>query len=608
MKKFWIIPILLSLITVSSVAQNIGDQPTAGFSNQRTYLNSDAGKLKPPFVKLDPIDFSPAVTEGAESLAVFENLVLIGEGGDPTSYSLIGDGILWTATVSGIDAPLDYVPAFSNDIVLLGGPATSTVKAVRVSTGLTAWEDTSVGSTTGRYPILTDNMAIYHGENAVVAANATTSQVFWRHDTTTAEAPLALHGRNVYLLQQGGILQALDVRSVGSASVLWVTGLPVGSDGSSILATEKYVFVSDPVAGTVTAISSADGTVIWTRNFSTFGKPSIALAYDQLFVFYGDEDEVRVGAYNPDTAGLIWEIVDSAGEAGTAEYGFVANNVVYFYNTVTNRVRALDAFSGTLLWSIHEEGVRGVSVASNFLLVLTATKLDIYDFANTVYLAQIADGQGAATLITVNNLSATATDVTVSFFGEDGEPVELEVLGENGAQANVQRTIPGNGSVGIQTIGASETVVAGWATASADQPISGAAVFQYGVEGDILFEAGVLDSPLTGRANVLVSRFETAAMHEFSTGIAIANPLEETANLTITFQRISPSTLVVEEDIELQSLHHVDLFVQELFPDEAIVGSEGTLIITSDIPVAVTALRTQGGLQMSSYPVGQPVR
>jgi len=608
MKKFWIILFLLSMTTVVSLAQNVGDQATAGFTNQRTYLNSDAGNLKPPLTRLPPIDLTSVVTDGAESLAVFENLVLVGEGGEPTSYSLIGEGVLWTATVSGIDAPLDYVPAFSNDIVLLGGPATTTVKAVRVSSGLTVWEDTSVGSTTGRYPIVTDNMAIYHGESAMVAANATTSQVFWRHDTTTAEAPLAMFGRQVYLLQKAGTLQAIDIRSSGTASILWVSAAPVGSDGSSIIATEKYVFISDPATGTVTALSSSDGSLVWTRVFSTLGKPTMALAYDLLFVFYGDGEEVRVGAYNPDTAGLIWDVADSEGQEGTAEYGLVANNVVYFYNTATNRVRALDAFSGTSIWSIHQEDVRGLSVASNFLLVLTATMLDIYDTSHTIYLAQIADGQGAATLITVNNLSSTAADVTVSFFDEQGAPLSIEVLGEASAKATVTRTIPGDAAVAIQTIGTSLPLVTGWAKAVATEPISGAAVFQYGIEGEVLFEAGVLDSPPTGKGNLLASRFETLAGKEFSTGLALANPLDETAHVTITFQRIAPTTLLVEEEMELESMHHEDLFIQEIFPDEAVVGSEGTIIITSDIPIVITALRTQGGFQMSSYPVGQPVR
>jgi hypothetical protein len=451
-------------------------------------------------------------------------------------------------------------------------------------------------------------MAIYHGESAMVAVNATTSQVFWRHDTTTAEAPLAMFGRQVYLLQKAGTLQAIDIRSTGTASVLWVSDASVGSDGSSIIATEKYVFISDPVTGTVTALSSADGSLVWTRTFSTFGKPTIALAYDLLFVLYGDGEEVRVGAYNPDSAGLVWDVADSTGQEGTAEYGLVANNVIYFYNTATNRIRALDVFSGTLIWSIHQEDVRGLSVSSNLLLVLTATQLDIYDTSNTIYLAQIADGQGAATLIAVNNLTSTATDVTVSFFDEEGNPLSLEVLGEASASATVSRTIPADGSVAIQTLGTSFPLATGWAKAVATEPISGAVVFQYGIEGDVLFEAGVLDSPPTGWGNVLASRFETAAEREFSTGIAIANPLDETANVTITFQRIAPTTLVVNEEIELESMHHEDLFIQELFPDEAVVGSEGTLIITSDIPIVITALRTQDGFQMSSYPVGQPVR
>lgn len=42
--------------------------------------------------------------------------------------------------------------------------------------------------------------------------------------------------------------------------------------------------------------------------------------------------------------------------------------------------------------------------------------------------------------------------------------------------------------------------------------------------------------------------------------------------------------------------------------ENAPLGSEGTLIVESAIPVVVTALRTQNGYPMSSYPVGIPGR
>jgi hypothetical protein len=205
-------------------------------------------------------------------------------------------------------------------------------------------------------------------------------------------------------------------------------------------------------------------------------------------------------------------------------------------------------------------------------------------------------------------LSASATDVTVSFFDEEGEELELEVLGESGASSTVMRTIPGEGSVMIQTLGTSAPLAVGWATAVAAKPISGTTTFQYGAAGDLLFEAGVADSKTTGWANIPAARFMTFAEREISTGFALANPLDETANVTVTFQRVTPTTVVVSKNLTLESMHHRDEFIQALFPDEAVLGSEGTLIITSDIPIVITALRTQGGFQMSSYPVGQPVR
>ena len=41
---------------------------------------------------------------------------------------------------------------------------------------------------------------------------------------------------------------------------------------------------------------------------------------------------------------------------------------------------------------------------------------------------------------------------------------------------------------------------------------------------------------------------------------------------------------------------------EELFPDDVGQQFEGTLTIESVVPVVVTALRTQNGIQLSSYP------
>ena len=60
-----------------------------------------------------------------------------------------------------------------------------------------------------------------------------------------------------------------------------------------------------------------------------------------------------------------------------------------------------------------------------------------------------------------------------------------------------------------------------------------------------------------------------------------------------------------DKDIFLAAGAQIAQFLQELFPVEVGDDFQGTVVISSDIPVVVTALRTQSGLQMSSIPVGQ---
>ena len=74
------------------------------------------------------------------------------------------------------ESDLNYVPAYAHGVVVLGGPATTTVRAVYAGTGevlagtdRTLWEDRSVGAARGRYPVATAHVAYYAGEHAVVA-------------------------------------------------------------------------------------------------------------------------------------------------------------------------------------------------------------------------------------------------------------------------------------------------------------------------------------------------------------------------------------------------------------------------------------------------------
>ncbi|MFZ0428931.1 MAG: hypothetical protein WAO20_12510, partial [Acidobacteriota bacterium] len=171
---------------------------------------------------------------------------------------------------------------------------------------------------------------------------------------------------------------------------------------------------------------------------------------------------------------------------------------------------------------------------------------------------------------------------------------------------SIDFSLEANETTEIRTTGDSDPLVTGWARATATEPIRGTAVFQVRDQTDALFEAGVGDAPATGRAILFASRPSSIPSVAFSTGIALANPSESRAHIEITFQRRLPDPGVFTAIVNLEPGEHTARFLEELFEEEAPPGSEGTLIIESEIPVVVTALRTANGYPMSSYPVGIP--
>jgi outer membrane protein assembly factor BamB len=612
--------ICASLICVVAFAQNPGDQPTAGYTNSRSYLNSDAGNFKAPF----ELDHTLNLPEGtsAETLSVFEQYILVGQGGEPGSYLLLNRStgtLRWSNALVSSPSPLNYAPAFNNDIVLLGGSTTTSVAAVQASTGDTLWTADRVGASDGHFPILTNDLALYEGRFGVVAARPSDGMVIWQNPSTAAigsvevaKAPLSVYGSRVYGIAANGNLFALDLLT---GEAIWSAPM-IGADGSNVIATRKYVYVNDPSTGTVNAIRTSNGSTAWSVELDgTFGRPGIALAYNQLFVFYYSTDaEIKVAALNPQTGELVWETVDP-GRIPLPEpvgvwpprFGQVVNNAVYFYNPLTSRIRVLDAFSGNTLWSINMDDVAGMSVADDALYVLLPDRIQEYRPSNTIYLSEIADGMGDTTLITLANLSPDVAVGTLEFLDDDGNPVAIGVQGLVDPVTSVDFSLQPNGTVRVQTTGLSDPLVTGWVRATANRPIRGTAVFQTNGPTSVLFEAGVGDAPATGQANLFVSQASPFAGSIFNTGVAIANPLDEPTDVHLTFRRRLPAAGVFYATLTLEPGQHMAQFVHELFgPDEAPVGSEGTLIIESDIPVVITALRTQNGYQMSSYPVGIP--
>jgi len=110
-------------------------------------------------------------------------------------------------------------------------------------------------------------------------------------------------------------------------------------------------------------------------------------------------------------------------------------------------------------------------------------------------------------------------------------------------------------------------------------------------------EAGVEDSPALGLASVAVQIDETV-----QSALALANPGDQAAVVQLTLVDSQSGHEIATASVTVPSLGHLAGFVSELFESVAIPFT-GTVRIQSDVPIAVVALRTSGGIPLSSYPV-----
>ena len=626
-----------------------GSHTTAGYTHSRTYLHSQAGNLRPPLGMTDSVALTGVGS--AESLIVYNHdgsqKLLVGENdGTSAIYTQIDadTGTMdWQNTMSGApESDLNYVPAYAHGVVILGGPATTTVKAVYVGTGEvlagtdgTLWEDRSVGAARGRYPVATNHVAYYAGESAVVAVDlwngpsdmptpvgqrgfssapsTAPTGTFWRLTTTTAEAPLSVFGERLYYQDVAGNLNSVSTRDGATNWTVAVTGSP----NPNIIATEDYVFVNSNSSGTVGALDTETGDLIWGALTGTLSEtPAMALAYDLLYLFTspgggaGPAGDVigGVSALNASDGSAVWSVQDP----GTGiDYGFVANNLVWYYNQDMGHIRVRDAFTGALVDSIPKEGVRGLSAAEGELFVLLENSVDIYGIVYKTYFTVVADGGGQSTLVTLNNSTDKDISGSLFFFSTAGNPLALPVV-DLGSLSEVPFMIAALSSAAIQTDGSTTEAVGGYAMVTSDGPLTGSSLYTFSDEmGEIVTEAGVANSAGVATATVYVEVRPAAGMAAtvsglaatLNTGLGVVN-LVDVQN-TLSFTLLDADAIPVGGGARIfQPGEARAEFIDQIFPVETTGGFVGTVVITSDLPFAAVGSRTLGGLQLSSYSTG----
>lgn len=233
-------------------------------------------------------------------------------------------------------------------------------------------------------------------------------------------------------------------------------------------------------------------------------------------------------------------------------------------------------------------------------LVLTYVEPPTFD----TFVSQVADGVlpggGLRTGILIANLANTTNRGRLALFGDDGNPLQLELNGAVGSEFDLNLTAR---AVQIfETAGGSNPPVQGYAVIETDLPASATGIFQIlNSGGDPISEAGV--EATTARRLQVATVIRQAGI-SLDSGIAVANVTDQPASALV--QLLDANGSVVASNGNFASLgprQHAAGFLPVLFPGVS-PDFRGTILISSDQPLAVAVLRTVSGIVLSSLPVG----
>lgn len=216
------------------------------------------------------------------------------------------------------------------------------------------------------------------------------------------------------------------------------------------------------------------------------------------------------------------------------------------------------------------------------------------------YIPQVVDGGGYKMLFTVTNLSAsTIAQFTIQVTADPGSVATiLNIPGQSGGQSNGAITVQPGGQVTISTNGGS-TLNIGWAKISSSSSIGVSAVFLLVNGGGLVTgAAGILPQP-TQTTFTAVGLITAAAR----TGAAFLNiSASQTANISFQLFNSSGTQVSTTKTMQVAPQRKVAQFFNEgsLFTD--VTDFDGSVAISSDVPIQLLTLRLENTGQLSTLP------
>jgi hypothetical protein len=197
-------------------------------------------------------------------------------------------------------------------------------------------------------------------------------------------------------------------------------------------------------------------------------------------------------------------------------------------------------------------------------------------------LAQVVDGGGTYSIITLTNLDTVTASYTLYFIGDNGVGTFFSTTASSGPAAILSGSLPVGGSTIIQTNGGGGTIQQGYAAIITNYQIGGSVVFGLPLANLPLAEASC---PMdTGFDYIIGIPFDQTTA---SYGVALANSFGDgqyqsaggnTANLSIAFYDQNGVNFY-STNMQLPYLQHTAFMLNNQFPQTA--GKMGTMVITS---------------------------
>jgi virginiamycin B lyase len=184
-------------------------------------------------------------------------------------------------------------------------------------------------------------------------------------------------------------------------------------------------------------------------------------------------------------------------------------------------------------------------------------------------MAQLASGGSWTTTITLINTGVAPGQAVLSFFDDNGNPMQLPLTFAQGSSTplsteTLTQNVNGGSQLVIQTAGlASQPTQVGWAQILTNASVSGFAVFTQTIGASIQEAVVPLESRATG---AFVLPFDNTS--NYTTGVALANVATQSANIRVVI-RDDTGTVLLTNSIALPAQGHTSFALATNYPNTA---------------------------------------